>query len=256
MPRMKSNNSNSDSSKSSASKTNSAKAVRQALLEIADPERAKSSLRFFKTGQGEYGEGDTFIGVTVPDQRQVAKQFRDLELDQIQKLIHDPAHECRLTGVFILVDRFKKIKSQVLRGELCEFLLANMEGINNWDLVDSSAPQIVGQYLLKEKDRSLLLRLAKHKNLWHQRVAVVANQALIREGEFDSILTIAEKLLGHPHDLIHKAVGWMLREVGDRDEAILKAFLNQFANKMPRTMFRYAIEKFSPTDRTKYLNMK
>lgn len=236
-------------------KTQSAKAVRHALREIASPERAQSSKRFFKTGPGEYAQGDQFIGISVPDQRNIAKQFRELELSQIKELLHDPVHECRLTAIFILVAQFKKTRTQELRKQLCEFLLDNSAGINNWDLVDSCAPQIIGQYLLGEKDRSLLLKLAKSKNMWSQRMAVVANQSLIKAGQFDSILIIAEKLLNHPHDLIHKAVGWMLREVGDQDEDVLRAFLKKYASTMPRTMLRYAIEKFPPVDRNKFMKM-
>ncbi|MFO0942182.1 MAG: DNA alkylation repair protein [Pirellulales bacterium] len=235
--------------------TPSAKAVRQALREIASPERAQSSQRFFKSGPGEYAEGDQFIGVSVPDQRTIAKQFRELELGQIKELLYDPIHEYRLTAIFILVGQFKKARTQELRKQLCEFLLDNSSGVNNWDLVDSCAPQIIGQYLLGEKDRSLLLKLAKSKNMWSQRIAVVANQSLIKAGQFDSILIIAEKLLDHPHDLIHKAVGWMLREVGEQDESILRAFLTKHAATMPRTMLRYSIEKFSTADRTKFMNM-
>lgn len=231
-----------------------ASSVKQSLKELADPERAKMSLRFFKTGPGQYGEGDTFWGISVPNQRNVAKQFDKLPLEQIDKLLRDPIHECRLTALLILVGQFKKLKDQPSRKTYCNFVLDRTAFINNWDLVDSSAPQIIGVYLLGERDRKLLNKLAKSKSLWEQRIAVVANQTLIKNGQFDCILTIAADLLSHPHDLIHKAVGWMLREVGDHDESVLRGFLDTYAVGMPRTMLRYAIEKFPPSDRKKYLS--
>jgi glutamate dehydrogenase len=158
-------------------------------------------------------------------------------------------------GANLAVTQRGRIDYALAGGHIDTDAIDNSAGVNNWDLVDSCAPQIIGQYLLGEKDRSLLLKLAKSKNMWNQRMAVVANQSLIKAGQFDSILIIAEKLLNHPHDLIHKAVGWMLREVGDQDEDVLRAFLKKYASTMPRTMLRYAIEKFSPIDRTKFMKM-
>ena len=230
-----------------------ARHVKLALEELADPQRALVSTRFFKSGPGEYGEGDKFIGVTVPQQRNVAKQFRNLELEQIDKLLKESIHEFRLTAIFILVDQFKRAKIRPEKADIVDFLLQRTQYINNWDLVDSCAPQIVGEYLSDEKDHGLLLKLAKSKSLWEQRIAVVANQSLIKHGQFESILKIAEKLLLHDHDLIHKAVGWMLREMGQQDLSLLRSFLDQHSRRMPRTMLRYAIEKLTPTERQKYM---
>lgn len=233
--------------------TPTARNVKQALEELADPERALASVWFFKTGPGEYGEGDKFIGVTVPQQRNVAKQFRNLELEQVDRLLKESIHEFRLTAIFILVDQFKRAKSRTEKATIVDFLLQRTQYINNWDLVDSCAPQIVGEYLSEEKDQSLLLKLAKSKSLWEQRIAVVANQSLIKHGQFESILMIAEKLLLHKHDLIHKAIGWMLREMGKQEVSILRSFLDQHSKRMPRTMLRYAIEKLSPAERQRYM---
>lgn len=229
--------------------------VRQALNGLADPERAKVSKGFFKTAPGEYGEGDQFWGITVPKQRVVAKQFRELPLDQISNLLADPIHECRLTALFVLVSQFGRLKDQVSRKEYCDFYLSNLSGVNNWDLVDSSAPQIVGVYLLGERDRRVLIKLSKSKNLWEQRIAVVANQALIKESQFEMILDVAARLMEHPHDLIHKAVGWMLREVGGKELSVMRGFLDQYAGRMPRTMLRYAIEKLNEKERQHYLKL-
>lgn len=210
--------------------------------------------RFFKTGPGEYGEGDQFWGISVPDQRKIVKQHLDLPLNEVDQLIQDPIHECRLTGLLLLVAQFQRTRERTEKSRICQLLLSRTECINNWDLVDSCAPQILGEFLIHEKDRRVLLKLAKSKSVWEQRIAVVANQSLIKQGEFDMILKIAQKLLSHQHDLIHKAVGWMLREVGDRDPKVLRAFLDQHAHLMPRTMLRYAIEKFAVPERQRYLS--
>lgn len=230
-----------------------ARHVKQALEELADPERALASVWFFKTGPGEYGEGDKFIGITVPQQRSVAKQFRNIELEQIDRLLKESIHEFRLTAIFMLVDQFKRVKSRAEKAAIVDFLLKRTQHINNWDLVDSCAPQIIGEYLSEEKDQSLLLKLAKSKSLWEQRIAVVANLSLIKHCQFESILMIAEKLLLHEHDLIHKAIGWMLREMGKQEVSLLRSFLDQHSKRMPRTMLRYAIEKLPPSERQKYM---
>lgn len=227
--------------------------ITKALKQMATPERASSMMRFFKCGPGEYGEGDEFWGIAVPDQRKVARRFRDLPLDQIDRLLQEKIHECRLTALFILVDQFKRACNQSQREQLVKFYLKRTDRVNNWDLVDSSAPQILGELLIAQKDRKLLIKLARSKCLWEQRIAVVANQPLIRRGEFDSILLIAEMLLDHPHDLIHKATGWMLREVGDRDSEVLHSFLKLHCRGMPRTMLRYSIEKLTPERRSEYM---
>lgn len=223
--------------------------IQEDLQKLASPSRAKSSAWFFKTGKGQYGEGDRFIGVTVPQQRVVAKKYKDLPLSEIEKLLRSPIHEHRLTGLLILVSAFNKSKKQVY-----DFYLKHTEKINNWDLVDSSASYIVGEWLLdKPKERKILHTLAKSKNLWERRIAIVSSGAFINHGEFAETFAIAELLLKDSHDLIHKAVGWMLREVGKRDQDAEEVFLRKYYNIMPRTMLRYAIERFSESKRHEYL---
>lgn len=221
--------------------------VQSDLKSFATPARAKSSAWFFKTGKGQYGEGDKFIGVTVPDQRIVAKKYIDLPFKEIEKLLISPIHEHRLTALFILVGAYKKAKKEVY-----DFYLKHTKYINNWDLVDSSASLIVGEWLLN-KERSVLYTLAKSKNIWDRRIAIIATGAFIKNGEFADTLKIAQILLKDSHDLIHKAVGWMLREVGKRDEKAEEAFLKKHYKCMPRTMLRYAIERFPESKRHEYL---
>lgn len=230
-----------------------AAAVRRQLKTMANPEKAAFFPRFFKAGPGEYAEGDKFIGVIVPNQRKVAKQFRDLPQTEIDKLLKDPVHECRLTGLLILVGQFERSKDQAQRKSIMQYYLSRTDAVNNWDLVDSSAHKILGKWLVDRKDRRVLDRLAKSKNMWEQRIAMVATYTLIKNGELDDTLRLAEKLLSHKHDLIHKAVGWMLREAGKQDDKVLLAFLDQHAHRMPRTMLRYSIEKLSDARRKKYL---
>lgn len=230
-----------------------AAAVRRQLKTMANPEKAAFFPRFFKAGPGEYAEGDKFMGVIVPDQRKVAKQFRDLPQTEIDKLLNDPVHECRLTGLLILVGQFERSKDQAQRKSIMQYYLSRTDAVNNWDLVDSSAHKILGKWLVDRKDRRVLDRLAKSKNMWEQRIAMVATYTLIKNGELDDTLRLAEKLLSHKHDLIHKAVGWMLREAGKQDDKVLLAFLDQHAHRMPRTMLRYSIEKLSDARRKKYL---
>ena len=230
-----------------------AAAVRRQLKTMANPEKAAFFPRFFKAGPGEYAEGDKFIGVIVPNQRKVAKQFRDLPQTEIDKLLNDPVHECRLTGLLILVGQFERSKDQAQRKSIMQYYLSRTDAVNNWDLVDSSAHKILGKWLVDRKDRRVLDRLAKSKNMWEQRIAMVATYTLIKNGELDDTLRLAEKLLSHKHDLIHKAVGWMLREAGKQDDKVLLAFLDQHAHRMPRTMLRYSIVKLSDARRKKYL---
>jgi 3-methyladenine DNA glycosylase AlkD len=228
-------------------------AVKRSLRELADAQRAQHSQRFFKTGAGEYAEGDIFWGITVPQQRVVARRFRDLPKGQIDRLIQTSAHECRLTAILILVDQFQRSREPDEREQIYKFVLQRTKFINNWDLVDSIAPKIIGEYLVDRSDRKILDKLSRSKDLWEQRMAMVASLALIRRGEFDWTLKLAERYLNHPHDLIHKAAGWMLREVGRRNPTVLQAFLDQHATVMPRTMLRYAIEKLSPSQRRQYM---
>lgn len=229
-----------------------AKEARTKLNALASSEVAASSARFFKTGPGQYGEGDTFIGVRVPDLRKLARECRDLPLTEIEVLLHSPVHEERLLALLVLVLGVGKCDDDH-RKAVYDLYLGNTRHVNNWDLVDSSAPAVVGGYL-RDKPRKPLLRLAKSPSLWERRIAVVATQHFIRLDQFGDTLTISRLLLADKEDLIHKATGWMLREVGERDEAALVAFLDEHAAAMPRTMLRYAIEKFSPEKRRSYLD--
>jgi 3-methyladenine DNA glycosylase AlkD len=222
--------------------------VRQALHALHDPARALGSARFFKTGKGQYGEGDRFIGVTVPAQRTVARAHRALPLPEIEALLASPIHEERLTALLILVEAYEGGGEETRRA-CFDLYLRNLAWVNNWDLVDSSAHLIVGDWLLG-RDRRLLRELARSKILWERRVAMIATLAFIRAGESADAFAIATLLLGDTHDLMHKAVGWMLREVGKRaGEDTLRAYLKEHAARMPRTALRYAIERFPEGER-------
>ncbi len=226
--------------------------LKQDLEKLADPEKAKILSRFFKTGKGEYGEGDIFLGVKVPGQRKVAAKYKDIALEDMQELLESRVHEHRLTSLFILVSKYKKA-DDLGKKEIVDFYLKNTKNINNWDLVDSSAPYILGNYLL-DKDKSTLYTLAKSGNLWERRIAIISTYAFIRNNEFEDALRLAKILLNDNHDLIHKAVGWMLREVGNRDRNREEIFLQKHCKNMPRTMLRYAIEKFEDDKRKAYVN--
>jgi 3-methyladenine DNA glycosylase AlkD len=224
-----------------------AAAVRRALREFASPERAVGVARFFKTGKGEYGEGDVFIGVTVPEERQVARHFKALPLAEADQLLTSRIHEERITALLIMVDQFNAAKDERARGRIFRLYMKRLAHINNWDLVDTSAADIVGRWLA-DKDRTLLDKLSVSKHLWTRRVAMIATFHYIKNGSADDALRIAARLLDDEHDLIHKAVGWMLREVGKRVSATkLRTFLKQHAATMPRTALRYAIERL-PAD--------
>jgi 3-methyladenine DNA glycosylase AlkD len=221
------------------------------LQRFTDPIRAKHSLRFFKTGKGEYGERDKFLGLTLPQIHVIAKKYKDLSLADLQKLLHSPYHEHRLTALLILVRQFKKNKSY----KVYKIYMNNTRWINNWYLVDLSAPHIVGGYLLN-KPRKGLYKLAKSKLLWDRRIAVLATLMFIRNDDFKDCLQIAKILLGDKEDLIHKAVGWMLREVGKKEVKVLEKFLEKNISQMPRTCLRYAIEKLPEGKRKYYLHKK
>lgn len=221
--------------------------LRTDLQLLANPEKAKLLQRFFKTGKGEYGEGDIFLGVMVPEQRKVAKKYSHIGLDEIQNLLQSKIHEHRLTAIFILILKYK-----TKRKEIVDFYLDNLQVINNWDLVDLSAPKILGDYL-SDKDRNILFQLARSNNLWEKRIAMLATAAFIRNNDFEDALNLSELLLNDSHDLIHKAVGWMLREIGKRDQKVEEKFLRKHYKTMPRTMLRYAIEKFDKDKREFYL---
>jgi 3-methyladenine DNA glycosylase AlkD len=226
-------------------------AVRRRLQEAGNPEDAVFLQRFFKTGAGQYGEGDHFLGIRVPMTRTLAREFADLPISDIEKLLHDKWHEARLLALVLLVNRYER-SDAAGKETLFRCYLANTDRINNWDLVDLSAPGIVGAHL-ETRSRALLDKLAKSKSLWERRIAIVATYRFIRRGEFDDTLRIATTLLGDSHDLIHKAVGWMLREVGKRDERVLDEFLDEHAPEMPRTALRYSIERMSPAKRKRYM---
>ena len=230
--------------------------VRQLKL-LADEEKKNFLPRFFKTGKGQYGEGDRFLGVVVPRVRGVVKQYRETDFETITDLLTSSWHEVRLCGLLLLVDNYKR-GDDTLRKQIFEYYLSHTEGINNWDLVDLSAPYIVGAYLVgrSEEERKILYRLANSHSLWEQRIAVVSTIAFIRSNDYEDILHLAELLIHHPHDLMHKAIGWMLREVGKRNETVLRSFLDIHVLQMPRTMLRYAIEKFDENARQYYLKRR
>lgn len=222
------------------------------LKKKADPTKAAFFPRFFKTGPGDYGEGDVFLGVTVPQIRLVVKLHADISLNDCLKLLKNPIHECRLAALLILVQQYKKADLNK-KAKIVDLYLKNTKYINNWDLVDSSADKIIGAWVDETGNVGLLGELASSKNLWKQRIAMIATLHFIRNNVFDHTYRIAKVLLHHPHDLIHKATGWMLREAGKRDVKSLEAFLKKHYKTMPRTMLRYAIEKFSETKRKAYL---
>jgi len=225
--------------------------LKRDLSQLRNPEKAKTLSGFFKTGTGQYGEGDVFLGIPVPEQRKVAKRYRALPLPDLQTLLSSPIHEHRLTALLILVGQYGRADASG-KAALFQFYLNNTEHINNWDLVDLSAPKIVGAYLLN-KDTSILYHLARSPNLWERRIAMLSTLTFIRHNAFDDALRIAEILLQDAHDLIHKAVGWMLREIGKRDQDVEEHFLGEHYLRMPRTMLRYAIERFDAPKRQFYL---
>jgi 3-methyladenine DNA glycosylase AlkD len=220
--------------------------IERELKELASEERALSALRYFKTGEGQYGAGDKFIGVSVPNVRKVVnRHFNNIALPDVEKLLQNPIHEYRLAALLIMVAQYKKAKTDDAQKAIVDVFLANHQYINNWDLVDTSAPAILGAYLFN-KPKNLLFDLAKSTDLWQQRTAIIATQYFIRKGRFDETIAIAKILLHHTHDLIHKAVGWMLREVAEKDFETTYQFIKSNYKNIPRTALRYAIEKFDP----------
>ena len=228
--------------------------IKSDLKKLANPEKAKEYQRFFKTGKGHYGEGDVFLGISVPEQRKIAKgYYKNISLKEVEQLLDSEIHEHRLTALIILVEKYKKAKKDNLqKRQIFEFYLKNTKKINNWDLVDLSAPNIVGDFSLKDGTHVIRF-LAKSDNLWEKRIAILATFAFIKKRNFGESLFIADSLMNDEHDLIHKAVGWMLREIGKRNLPVLELFLSTRYKKMPRTMLRYAIEKFPEEKRRKYL---
>ncbi len=221
------------------------------LFKLSNKDKALIYQRFFKTKPGEYGEGDKFIGVTVPEQRIISKKYKDLPLGYCASLLTSSIHEERMTAVFILIFKFEKATASV-REEIIQTYLDNITGINNWDLVDLSTPKLLGPYLW-DKDRQLLYEWARLDDLWKQRIAIMSTFYFIRQRDFKDAFSISDILLHHKHDLIHKAVGWMLREIGNRDKTSEDEFLQSRYKTMPRTMLRYAIEKYPEEERQKYL---
>jgi len=223
------------------------------IKKLADPEKGKFLQRFFKTKEGEYGFGDVFVGLTVPMSRNIANQYKDLLPEEIETLLASFVHEERLIALLILVDQFKK-GSDYKKKEIYDFHIKHLQYINNWDLVDLSAYNIIGNYLLLTRDITFLVRLTSSKNIWERRIAIISTFAFIKKGSFKETLKIAEMLIHDKEDLIHKAVGWMLREGGKKVSVELEeVFLKKYYHTMPRTMLRYAIEKFPEEKRQAYL---
>ena len=227
--------------------------ARRRLRELANPDDAIFLQRFFKTGPGDYGEGDQFLGIRVPAIRRLARELRGLPLADIETLLHEPWHEARHLALVALVDAYAR-GSPGERDAIVKLYLGNTRWINNWDLVDVSAG-IVGAHLMM-RSRRPLDRLVRSPNVWERRIAIVSTHHFIKAGQFGDTLRIAEQLMADSHDLIHKAVGWMLREVGERDRQTLEGFLDEHAHEMPRTMLRYAIERLSPVDRQRFMNAR
>ena len=238
--------------------------LEERMLALRDDSQVPGLSRFFKTGKGQYGEGDRFLGIKVPVTRTLVREiWRDCTFDELEKTVSSPWHEIRLCTLLVLVQIFKHAgKDEGLRRRCVDFYLSHTENINNWDLVDLSCYEILGTWLL-DKDRSILHELARNgRSIWEQRIGIVSCMQFIRHGQSDDALAIADILLHHPHDLIHKASGWLLREIGKRDKSLLTSYLEAAApgecaprySMMPRTMLRYAIEKFPEEERQRYLN--
>ena len=225
-----------------------AEKIRSELRGVADTSKVQLQQGFFKTGPGQYGEGDVFLGVTVPQSRKIAKSYRSADLDTVRELLHSKVHEERQVALLILVGKYDAGENGIV-----DFYLEHLQQVNNWDLVDLTAPNILGKHLA-DKNRSLLHKLARSSNVWERRIAIVATYHFIRNNDFGDTLSIAEILLGDNQDLIHKASGWMLREVGKRNVVLLENFLGHHYKKMPRTMLRYAIERLPESRRKFYIS--
>lgn len=225
--------------------------LKSEIRQLSNPQNALNLSRFFKTGKGQYGEGDIFVGIKVPDLRTIAAKYKDISLSDAEQLLQSPIHEERMLALFIFTKKFEKA-NEFAKSEIFNAYLENRQFINNWDLVDLSAPQIVGGFLLN-KERTILYELAESQVLWDKRIAIISTFTFIKNKQFSDSFRLADILLHDKHDLIHKAVGWMLREIGKRDIEAEKDFLQDRYNSMPRTMLRYAIEKFEEHERQKYL---
>ncbi|WP_320053013.1 DNA alkylation repair protein [uncultured Acetobacteroides sp.] len=226
------------------------------LVNLQDPSTQKVVQYFFKTEQGQYGEGDKFLGIKVPVVRATIKPYlHEVAPIEVEHLLHSEYHEVRMAGLLVWVNQYKKLKDEAARREIVDLYLRNTRYVNNWDLVDLSCEFIVGEYLL-DKPADWLFALAKSENLWEQRIAIVSTLTFIRKGRYGDTLALCEGFLDHQHDLIHKASGWCLREIGKRDEAVLREFLEAHAHAMPRTMLRYSIEKMNEQDRKYFMEAR
>ncbi|MGG7470247.1 DNA alkylation repair protein [Chryseobacterium arthrosphaerae] len=230
------------------------KEIQEALAVLSIPEKAEFFPRFFKTGKGEYGEGDLFLGVKVPDQRSVAKEYYPkISWVELSVLLSSQYHEHRLTAIFMLVLKFEKTKDKAVKDDAVKFYLDHLPYVNNWDIVDSSCYKILGRYAFENQKESLLRDLSKSEEMWHKRIAVVGTMYYLKKGSFDLTKEFVTRNLKHPHDLMHKANGWLLREMGQKNEAELISYLKQYYKEMPRTCLRYSIEKLDEDLRQDYL---
>lgn len=230
------------------------KEIKEALAVLSIPEKAEFFPRFFKTGKGEYGEGDLFLGVKVPDQRAVAKEYYSrLNLEELSELLSSKYHEHRLTALFMLISKFEKTKDNTIKDEVIKFYLNHLKYVNNWDLVDSSCYKILGRYAFENKKESLLRDLSEAEEMWHKRIAVVGTMHYVKKGSYDLTKEFVTRNLKYSHDLMHKANGWLLREMGNKNEKELISYLNIYYKEMPRTCLRYAIEKLDEEVRQDYL---
>ncbi|WP_291121116.1 DNA alkylation repair protein [Empedobacter sp. UBA7248] len=231
--------------------------LKSTLQDLADEGKAKIMMRFFKTGKGEYGEGDIFLGISVPNQRLIAKEFyQQVSLNDIENLLNSDIHEYRLTALLMLVLKYEKSKDELVRKEIIDFYLAQTSQINNWDLVDTSCYKILGHYCFHQKREELLFELANSEDLWEKRIAIVSTMYFIKQKSFSIVPEIVLKNLNHSHDLMHKANGWMLREMGKMNEEKLIEFLDEYTLQMPRTTLRYALEKIDPILKDYYMKLK
>lgn len=231
--------------------------LKSTLQDLADDDKAKIMMRFFKTGKGEYGEGDILLGISVPNQRLIAKEFyQQVSLNDIKNLLNSNIHEYRLTALLILVLKYEKSKDELVRKDIIDFYLAQTSQINNWDLVDTSCYKILGHYCFHQKREELLFELADSDDLWEKRIAIVSTMYFIKQKSFSIVPEIVLKNLNHSHDLMHKANGWMLREMGNMNEEKLIEFLDEYTLQMPRTTLRYALEKIDPILKDYYMKLK
>ncbi len=233
-----------------------AQQLQQELQNLADEKKAKHLSQFFKTGKGQYAEGDIFLGINVPVIKSIVKKYyKNISRDEITDMLHSPWHDYRFAALQILVRQYEQATENEQKA-LVDVYLTNLVRINNWDLVDCSAHKIIGAWAYQNKDLNQIEKLADSKSLWQERIAVVASWYFIKQEQYDLTLNLAKKFINHTHDLMHKAVGWMLREVGKKNKAVLTDFLDKYASQLPRTTVRYAIERFTKEEKKKYMQKK